>query len=217
MVVSFRKRIMIGWAVVGAFLAIAVSGTTAFGASPPAPAPVANGTYQATAEAQHAQDIINLLDPYVVRVGDGTLALNAPSSVSNKVGAATMNRVRSGMALVNGEIRAGRLVATANHHLYDPKYSALSVQGGWTGVRWYWWGFRIFLSEYYTQKFMAALAIGAGLFALCAAIPALANQVVCGVLAALVAIFAGIIWLVDNGNGVYFTHTYWGSNWINAQ
>jgi hypothetical protein len=217
MIVSFRQRIMIGWAVVGAFMALALGGTTAFGASPPAPAPLANGLNQGTAEAQQAQLIINLLDPYVVRVGDGTLALNPPSSVSSKVGAATMNRVRSGMAMVNGEIHAGRLVATADHRLYDPKNNALSVQGGWTGVHWYWWGFQIFLSEYYTQKFMAALAIGAGVFALCAAIPALANQVACAILAALLGIFAGIVWFVDNGNGVYFTHTYWGSNWINAQ
>lgn len=217
MIVSFRRRIMIGWAVVGAFMALALGGATAFGASPPAPAPVVSATNQAAAEAQHAQHIINLLDPYVVRSGDGTLALNAPSSVSSKVGAATMNRVRSGMTLVNGEIRAGRLVATADHRLYDPKNNALSVQGGRTGLRWYWWGFQIFLSEYYTQKFMAALAIGVGVLALCAAIPALANQVACAILAALLAIFAAIVWFIDNGNGVYFTHTYWGSNWINAQ
>jgi hypothetical protein len=217
MVLSFRQRIMIGWGVVGAFVAMALAGTTAYGGSPPAAAPVGNGIYQTTTDVNNAQYVINLLDPYVIRVGDGTLALNAPGSVSRRVGAATMNQVRSGMELVNSEIRAGRLVATANHHLYDPNYGALSVQGGWTGLRWYWWGLEIFLSEYYTQKFMAALAIGAGVFAVCAAIPALANQVACGILAGLLAIFAGIIWFVDNGNGVYFVHTWWASDWVYAQ
>lgn len=215
MILSFRQRLMIGWAVVGAFAAMAVAGTTAYGASPPAPA--GNGVYQTSAQVQSAQSVVKLLDPYVVRIDDGTLALNAPSSLTSRIGTATMSQVGSGMALVNGEIRAGRLVATANHRLYDPKAGALSVQGGWTGEHWYWWGIQIFLSEYYTQKFMAALAIGAGVFALCAAIPALANQVACGILSALLAIFAGIIWFVDNGNGVFFTHYWLGGDYVWGQ
>jgi len=215
MILSFRERIRIGWAVVGAFAVMAVGATTAYGESPPAPD--ANGTYQAPAGVQQSQYAINLLDPYVVRLRDGTLALNAPASVSSKVDAATMKQVRSGMTVVNGEIRAGRLVATANHRVIDPTSTDLNIQDGWTGLRWYWWGVVIYLSEFYTQKFMAALAIGASLFALCAAIPALANQVACGILAALFALLGAIIWFVDNGRGVYFVHHWWGSDWVYAQ
>jgi hypothetical protein len=170
----------------------------------------------AAAQAQNSR-IIQLLDPYVIRLADGTLTLNAPASVVRTVGTATMGRIASGMALVNGEIRAGRLVATADHRLYDPRNSTLSVQGGWTGLHWWWGGLDIYLSEYYTQKFMAALAIGVGVLGLCVAIPALANQAACAILAALLAIFGGIIWFIDNGNGIVLEHTWWNSNGIWAQ
>lgn len=202
------KRIRIGWALCGAMLGMALSAVTAF-AAPQAAATHVGGDQQTVSATRGDRTVIKLLDPYVVRTADGALALQAPSSVSAAVGAATIAKVQSGLAYVNGEIRAGRLAATADHRLYDPSSKALSVQGGWTGLRWYWWGFDMYLSEYYTQKFEAALMIGTGILALCMAIPAIANQAACAGLGAACVLLGGWMWWVDNGNGDVFEKAWW--------
>lgn len=211
----FRQRSKIGSAVIVAIAGMTLTATVNAGASAP---PARHSVVQSSGN-HHDRDqaIIKLLDPYVVRTDAGTLALNAPQAVTAAIGLATMSKIQSGLAQVNDEIRAGRLVATADHRLHNPNARGLSVQGGWTGLSWQWFGFDMYLSEYYTQKLEAAIAGGVALFGFCMAIPAIANNVACGALAASFALLDAVIWFVDNGNGVIFEYYWWASGTVYAQ
>lgn len=211
MVKTFRGTVQVGFSICVAFLVLFL-GSVGVSADSTTPAVgYDNPRVQTTLQA------VNLLDPYVVRLVDGTLALRAPASVTSRVGVDMLAKLRSGLRVVNQEIKAGHLATTSDHRVYDPKATSLSVQAGWTGVRWQWYGVQIYLNELATQKFEGLVAIGAGAAAICAAIPAIANQVVCAILAALGGILIGVIMWVDNGNGVVITHTWWNDNYIWAQ
>jgi hypothetical protein len=215
MVVLFRQRIMIGWAVVGAFAAMAFGGATAVGASPQAPTPAANGTFPTTAGVERSHDVINLLDPYVLRSADGTLSLQPPPALAKEVGAPAIAELTAGLAGLNVQIRAGKLATTSDHRVYDPAVRSLSVQGGWTGFRYYWWGWQAWLNEFWTQRLLAVIAIGGGLATYCAL--GVATSIPCGAIIAIAATFGGVIWLFDWGNGITVVWPYLGGWYINPQ
>jgi hypothetical protein len=212
-------------AVTSAFLmlALAPSPASAAGAASPASTKSAFSTRQLQLERQQAaqEQAIRLLQPYVLRAADGTLSLAPPAPVAARVGAGELGYAQSGLELLNSLVRAGELQTTSDLRVFDPRKTSLDVQGGWTGVVWYWWGVQAYLDEYVTQKIEALLSLGAGLSALCAAIATwlggIPITIACGIAGALLAIGSALIQFIDNGNGIVLSWTWWGAFWIYAQ
>jgi hypothetical protein len=168
---------------------------------------------------------IKLLDPYVLVNPDGTLALAAPTSVTQRVQFSHLTTLLAGLAGVNAKIRAGELKSTASHQLYDPTVSGFNIQWNWTGQKWNWWGMSYWFSEYWTWKIEGLATIGAGIATLCgviaAAVGAAPIAILCGVAGAILAIGVGWMMVADNGGGVVFNTTWtpfpYGGVWIWGQ
>jgi len=175
--------------------------------------------------AQRLQSEIALLDRYVVKNADGTLALTAPSQVTGHVGRGDMTLLTNGLAIVNQKIRAGELQVGANHRVFDPKATAFNVQWNWTFRAYYWWGEQDWFSEYWTLKIEAAYNMGAAAAAICAvvatALGAAPVGILCGIAAGVLAFGAAWMQWADNGGGVVISQTWTpfplGGIWISGQ
>ena len=165
------------------------------------------------------QATVNALDPYVVRSGNGTLSLTPPGYVVRELNSTYVAQLQAGLTVLNGQIRAGSLRTTQDHRVYDPTDTSLSIQGGWTGHTYTWWGVRYFLGETNTLHLEGLLTMGASAAAigafLCGATGV--GALVFGVIAAVLGFSIGWMMYVDNGNGIIINAPYVGGVWLQGQ
>lgn len=200
------------------------------GATPAASAIPPNYAAQA-AQGARDQQAIDLATPYVSRNADGTLSLTLPASVQAAIGSSERSRLQADLQGVDGRISAGQLATTASGRVFDPRDSTVSIQGGWTGVGWNWWGVQLFLSHNLVRT-IASWAGGDAYNAAagtCAAVSAYAQQyeaaLICGIAWATGGALRNVIEWADPGNGVIVSVGYWAavdgmpwlSWWINGQ
>jgi hypothetical protein len=116
------------------------------------------------------------------------------------------NRSKAGLALINQQIAAGVLAASANHQVYDPKATYLTIQAGWNGIAYQWWGVQYYFDEWRTTHIELALfggAVGAGLCTviLTTLVVSIPWALACAIAAAVLSAGALYMQWVDNGKG----------------
>lgn len=134
------------------------------------------------------QNAIEVLTPYVSRQDDGTFELNAPNKVIKSLGECVLTRILSGMALINSEIKNGKLKSKDSLVVYDPLNNDFSIQANQNMIVYQWYGFDLYLDNQNTQTLLALIAGGAGATAIAAAI--------CGMIP-FGQLASGVLWIVD--------------------
>jgi hypothetical protein len=94
----------------------------------------------ATADGLALTATVQALAPYVVRAPDGTLSLDAPAAIVNRLPSTYVGRLTLGLGVLNAKVTAGELRTTAAGGVFDPKSDTLMLQGGWSGHGIAWWG-----------------------------------------------------------------------------
>jgi hypothetical protein len=157
------------------------------------------------------------LGPYVVRLPDGALTVTAPAGVVDRLPASDVQALETGLQAVNARIAAGQLQATTAGAVFDPKSTGFMLQGGWSGFGQDWWHSYWCLSHsdiYRMTNWGWWTISGAGLTALTyfAAVIGLAAAVV-------VYLYAGWMYLADNGNGSCLNAGHWPppNLWVTSQ
>ena len=95
---------------------------------------------KASAEGAGLIATARTLDVYLVRHPDGTLSLNAPTAVVNKLPARFVGALTAGLKLLNARVVASELQTTSAGAVFRLNDDPLTFQGGWTGHGWAWWG-----------------------------------------------------------------------------
>lgn len=152
---------------------------------------------------------INKIEPFVKRLHDGTFRHDAPSTILNEIPESTLAQISENMNFVNAQIQKGVLASTHNLDVYDPNkgLSQQSTFGGKTGLEPRWWGIKLFLDSYWSDKLIAAGNSAAGVLAVLVALEAsglisLPAALPTAVLAGAFAAAAGILSLCNGPNGM---------------
>lgn len=188
----------------------------------PQAGPASNGKTQAvTAEARGQYSTIMssaaALGPYVVRMPDGTLQLEAPVTVVSRIPSNDLVRLRYAIATTNSEIRSGTLETAPSGAIVEPGFNHLNFQGGWSGYGrdWthMWWC--LSHSDIVKMENWGWWTIsGAGLTALTyfAGVIGVAVTVVVGA-------YGGWMALADHGNGSCLNIGFWPppNAWVTSQ
>lgn len=220
-----RRFYQLGATITTALMASVLFASAAQAASPSQAPTRATKQQSVVADGKRYAAEIKLLDPYVVRNADGTLTLAAPAAVTQRVKAGDLATLQAGLADVNGRILAGQLKTTATHQVYDPSYTAFSVQWNWTGQQWHWWGMSYWYSEYWTIRIENYARVVADVAAVCAFIAAVVQAqpvaIICGLAAVLITLTVDWMTAVDRGGGVVLNSTWtpfpYGAQWIWGQ
>lgn len=156
------------------------------------------------------------LGPYLVRHPDGTLGLNPPAEVVNRLPASDVQTLTSGLNALNRRIAAGQLQTTAGGAVFDPKAVGLMFQGGWSGIGQDWWHSYWCLNH---NDLVAAnngwwwdlSAAGIGVIAY------LAGPI--GAAMGIVYVFKAWMTAVDRGNGSCLNEGHWPppNIWVTGQ
>ena len=157
------------------------------------------------------------LGPYVQRMPDGTLRLEAPTSVLSGIPSEDLVRLRIAVATTNTEIRSGMLATAPSGVILEPGVDRLNLQGGWSGYgrdwthmwwclshsdilkmeNWGWWTM--------SGAALAALTYFAGAIGLAASV--------------VVGVYGGWMALADKGNGSCLNIGFWPppNAWVTSQ
>lgn len=167
-------------------------------------------------------EAIKILEKYVEIQSDGTLFLIAPNEITEKINNETYLSIVSGMSQVNTMIQEDYLVCNSDLSIdITDKYieetslvdkTSLSTSsnivtttrfGGINGVEWFWWGFKVYLSDSWCNMVVGGMSISAGLALF---IP---DPIILKAVAAGLAISAGIIGIVNaDSTGVVVRFNY---------
>lgn len=148
------------------------------------------------------EDLIEKLEPYVIRCDDGTFRLDIPAEVRINKNSPEFKGILAGMNSTNELIRQGQLVTTPDLTVYSVDGSQFVLQDGINKYKSRWYGFEIWLSHSVCQYIETGVAIGEGAAAIAAA---------CGIglpVAIVIMTFIGVggavlaIW--DDGCGIHF-------------
>src|SRR5215472_9269266 len=144
---STRRLLLLATTLGAIFTTLLMGPAPAMAASNPAPGSAAACAAQMAKARTSFMGTVARLDPYVVRAADGTLSLQAPKSVTDRVDPNVLGHLRLNLVGIDSLIRAGKLATTASHQVYEPGRSAgLTIQQPAPGVNvvyFFWWGFEL--------------------------------------------------------------------------
>jgi hypothetical protein len=157
------------------------------------------------------------LETYLVRNPNGTLSLNAPASVINGLPAMDVQALGTGLNALNLKISTGQLLTSSAGAVFNPKTAGFAFQGGWTGYGQNWWEAYLCLSHYDIQRmtnFGWWAMTGAGIAAISAF-----SSVIGAAIGIVVGLYAGWMYLADNGNGSCLNFGHWPppNIWVSSQ
>ena len=193
------------------------------------------------------ENAIQRLERHLTVGPDGLLHLDVDRSPDIGVPGNIIDELQTGMQAVNDQVRAGAIgiedvLLSSGRSVSDPEAPRPPVVvsatpgdvpqqavacAGWTGIRWFWYGPRLYLNECHTQTLQSVLETGPDVSVLCAALSNGTSAdipvgIACGFAAGLVDISARALHAIDSwgGNqGVYFQLTWlnrvgWRVNWM---
>jgi hypothetical protein len=192
-------------AALSATLAVAGGGASqAIAANPASPVIGAVAPEAATAFI----DAVAKIEPSVVRQVDGTLTITTTAA---KVGVTedTFRLVAQSVDVLNEMVRKGQLRTTPGLGVSEPGQGP-SLMHNAINVR--WWGVEVHLDAYWTNKLLGAMWAGAGVATLISILTAAlgGSGLIAGIVAAILAIGAGVIQFCSNSNGVIIAKPYVG-------
>ena len=165
----------------------------------PRPADTAAQTNHSSFDGTAFAATARALEPYLVRRPEGTLFLDAPPAVTNKLNAGYVKQLELGLGFLNSKILAGEMRTTPNGAVFEPRSDRFVLQSGWTGFGWTWWHEWWCLSHEDVQAMMnpgwwamSGAAIGV--------IAALSSAVGASI-GATVGLFGGWMYVADQGRG----------------
>ena len=170
---------------------------------------------KASAEGAGLVAAARALEVYLVRNPDGTMGLNAPRDVVDQLPSRYVRTLSSGLDVLNAKVVAGELQTRSAGAIFDPEADPMTLQGGWTGSGYTWWG------RYYCLSHEDLRALGeypnwiyvATVFAVIAAIPEVG-----GAIDAFVFLYLSWMAWADNGNGSCLNATWAGGPyWVTSQ
>lgn len=157
---------------------------------------------------------IKTLQPYVSRKSDGTFVLAAPEKVTASLDPAIYCSINNGMAIVNEKIKQGVLETDSKLNVFA-KHAKYSIQE-LNGIYYYWWGYRVYINEYWTRQLIKGLATGAGATWVAAELCAMGifsapADIPLGLVAAILATGAAALDWIDEGYGIYISYFWNGT------
>jgi hypothetical protein len=155
------------------------------------------------------------LAPYLVRNLDGTLRLEAPSTVVNSLPSKYVQELTAGLGVLNAKVASGELQTTGGGAVFDPRSDTLMLQGGWSGHGIAWWG------QYWCLSHNDIVYMNAGWWwDISAAGIGVIAYLSGGVGAALGIIYVYKAWMTaaDHGNGSCLNYSWVGGPmWVTSQ
>lgn len=207
-----RRTQRLGMAAVAATIAATLGVVTANPAqAAPDPAGVTTAaSLQAQAEAFVGAAI--RLEPSVVRAKDGTLSLRTTAAKAG-VGQQAFNQVAASLRVVNSGVRSGELQTTADLQVQQTGLRLLH-----NGVIYRWWGMEVHFNAVTTNRIIGAMNAGAGIVSLIAIVTVAlgGSGLAAGIVAALLAIGAGVLQICANSSGVKINKPYVGPVWCSG-
>jgi hypothetical protein len=172
---------------------------------------------RAGVEGQAVTAAARALAPYLVRRPDGTLSLDAPAAVVDRLPSKYVGELSAGLRTLNAKVMAGELQTTAAGAVFDPRTDSLTLQGGWSGYGQNWWHSYICLSHYDVGR-MTNFGWWAMSAAGIAAIGAF-SSVFGAAIGIVVSLFGGWMYLADKGNGSCLNMGHWPppNMWVTSQ
>ena len=183
----------------------------------PGVSPAQKAAWQrATAEGLAVTATAHALAPYLVRQPDGTLTLDAPAAVVDRLPSKYVGELSVGLRALNADVTAGKLQTTAAGAVFDPKTVGFTFQGGWSGHGQDWWHI------YWCLSHSDIVALNAGWWWDISAfgngvIAALSGPVGAGL--GVVFLFKGWMTADDHGNGSCMNFGHWPppNIWVTSQ
>ncbi len=206
----------VGWAVALFVLAVPASAQSA--ATPEATSHV-NSRPSANVDGAAITAAARTLAPYLVRNLDGTLRLEAPPAVLNRLPSNSVQQLTAGLGVLNVKLAAGELQTTAAGAVFDPKADRLLLQGGWTGHGYTWWG-QYWCISHGDLRALNNWATTGGNWLLTSAILGLIAAIpgTSGLVAVFMATYGWWMISVDYGNGSCLNGSWAGGPlWVTSQ
>ena len=156
-------------------------------------------------ESSEIYNAVTALEPYVVRLDDGTFRLDAPVKVTKKIPADILESIISSMDMTNRLISDGQLVTSSGLDVFLAGDDQLlvtkaSISGGINGIRIQWYGYDVYLSHTTIVNLKYALSVGAPIAGIIAAvIPGTAFYA--AIIGGVVTVYIVTIGYFDSGNG----------------